>query len=92
MPEGGHHKPVHHSRTASQVFGGEAVILVPAENKVFILNPVGSRIWELADGTRSPEHIALTLTEEFDVEPPIARQAVEGFLAELTGKELLTWI
>jgi hypothetical protein len=81
---------MHHSQTASRVFSGEAVIISPTENVVRMLNPVGSRVWELADGTRTVEDISVVLTTEFEVDLPQARASVAAFVEELTGKGLLT--
>lgn len=83
--------PVHHPRIAARVFSGEAVIITPAENTVRMLNAVGSRIWELADGTRTAEQIANALTQEFDVELAQARSSVTAFIDELAAKGLLAW-
>jgi len=80
-----------HPRTASRVFSGEAVIISPAENMVRMLNPVGSRIWELCDGSRTLDQIATVLTEEFDVDADHAHQSVDVFVAELAAKDLLIW-
>ncbi len=80
-----------HPRTASRVFSGEAVIISPAENVVRMLNPVGSRIWELCDGSHTLDQIAAALTEEFEVDPAHARESVATFVADLLDKELLTW-
>lgn len=84
--------PAHHPRVAARVYSGEAVILSPAENMVRMLNPVGSRIWELADGTRSVDEIATVLTAEFDVEYPQAQQNTGEFVEALVAKGLLTWM
>ncbi len=84
-------KPIHHPRTASRVFSGEAVVISPAENLVRMFNPVGSRIWELADGTRTMEQIAIVLTEEYEVDLAHARQSVATFVDELVAKRLLAW-
>lgn len=81
----------HHPRTASRLFNGEAVIISPAENMVRMLNPVGSRIWELCDGSRTLDQIAAALAEEFEVDVAHARQSVAAFVADLLDKELLTW-
>jgi hypothetical protein len=86
-----HRKPTHHLRTASRVFDGEAVVISPAENTVRMLNPIGSRIWELADGTRTIEEIAVTLTQEFAVDLPEARRSTATFVEELVAKQLLAW-
>ena len=84
-------KPIHHPQTASRVFSGEAVIITPAENKVRMLNPVGSRIWELADGTRTVDAIATMLAAEYEVDPAHARQSTQNFVADLVAKSLLSW-
>jgi hypothetical protein len=83
--------PVHHPRTASRVFSGEAVVISPAENMVRMFNPVGSRIWELADGTRTLEQIVGALIAEYEIDAVHARRSVETFVAELTDKGLLSW-
>ncbi|MCX6032427.1 MAG: PqqD family protein [Chloroflexi bacterium] len=84
-------KPMHNPRTASRTFSGEAVVISPAENVVRLFNPVGSRIWELADGTATAEAIAVSLTGEFAVDLDHARASVAAFLAELDAKGLLAW-
>jgi hypothetical protein len=91
MADIGLRKPAHHPRTASRVFGGEAVIISPTANMVRMLNPVGSRIWELVDGSRTVEDIAQVLAGEFDVDLSHARDSVALFLQELAGKELLVF-
>jgi len=82
-------RPTHHSRTASRVFSGEAVVITPAENMVRMFNPVGSRIWQLADGSHTNEEIAVVLTEEFDVDLDQARRSVATFVEDLASKGLL---
>ncbi len=83
--------PIHHPRTASRVFSGEAVVITPAENMVRMLNPVGSRVWELADGTRTLDEIAAVLTVEFETDLPQARASVAAFVDALMEKGLLAW-
>lgn len=84
-------KPVHHPSTASRVFGSDAVVISPAENMVRMLNPVGSRIWQLTDGNNTVEDIAVTLTQEFEIDLPHARQSVAGFVEDLANRNLLDW-
>ena len=84
-------KPIHHPRTAARVFSGEAVIISPAEHMIRMLNPVGSRIWELADGTRTVDAIAAILAAEYEVDPAHARQSTQDFVADLVAKSLLSW-
>lgn len=84
-------KPSHHPRTASRVFSGEAVVITPAENKVRMLNPVGSRIWQLADGSRSVAEIVGLLTDEYEVEAARAERTTLELLETLAAKELIVW-
>ncbi len=91
MSQTDNRRPAHHSRTASRVFSGEAVVITPAENMVRMLNPIGSRIWELADGTRTMDDIATTLTGEFDVDFDHARRSVTTFVEDLAGRGLLSF-
>lgn len=83
--------PMHHPQTAARVFSGEAVVISPAENMVRMLNTVGSRVWELADGTRTVEEIAGVLVQEFDVDLAQARDSATRFVDELAAKGLLTF-
>lgn len=84
-------RPVHHPRTASRIFGQDAVIISPAENVVRMLNPTGSRVWQLADGTRTVDEIAAILAQEFAVTTAEALASTEEFVATLVAKDLLTW-
>jgi len=83
-------RPRHHPQTASRIFDGEAVIISPSQNMVRMLNPTGSRIWELADGSRTITEIANILTEEFEVTPEHALESVRVFVHELVQRQLLT--
>jgi hypothetical protein len=85
-------KPIHSPSTASRVFGQDAVIISPAENTVRMLNPTGSRIWELADGSHTAENIAVLLAEEFEVSLSEARGQVADFLADLESRGLVEWV
>jgi hypothetical protein len=84
--------PIHHPRTASRLFSGEAVVIAPAENTVRMFNPVGSRIWELMDGSRTVGQIVAQLIDEFDVEPERAQRTTLEFFAMLEEKELVAWV
>ncbi len=83
--------PLHHPRTASRVFSGEAVIITPAENVIRMLNQTGSRIWELADGTRTIAQIVETLTYEYQVDNAHAERTTVDLLDELAAKGLIDW-
>lgn len=82
-------KPTKHPRTASRLVDGEAVVVLPEENVVKVLNAVGSRIWDLANGTRTVREIIETIHQEFDVDRAQVEQDVIEFVAEMARGELL---
>lgn len=67
-------------------------LLNPATGQVLIVNEVGKRIMELADGSRTVDAIADTIasqfsqTERHDVKGDVAR-----FLEESTRKGVVSW-
>jgi hypothetical protein len=79
------------SKTASRVIDGEAVIVIPEKGLVNILNPVGSRIWELLDGKNNLQDITRVISQEFEVADAAAHQDVEEFIQELSQKGLVTF-
>lgn len=81
--------PAPHPQAISRVVDGEAVIVLPESGQVGVLNEVGTRVWELADGTRSLEEIVAAILEEFEVTPERARQDVDAFVQELVEKGML---
>jgi hypothetical protein len=50
---------------------------------------VGSRIWELSDGTLTVREIAALLVEEFEVEQELAEKDAAEFVASLLQSRLL---
>ena len=77
-------------RTAWRVYDGEAVILWPDDSTLNTLNPVGTLIWEAADGQRPLSAIVARICEEFDVDPERAEQDAMAFIAKLRARGLLT--
>jgi hypothetical protein len=67
------------------------VVITPAENKVRMFNPAGSRIWELMNGQRTVGQIIDLLIDEFDVEPERAHRTAQEFLAMLDEKNMIAW-
>ena len=64
-------------------------LLVPIRHQVadltyiYVLNPVGERIWELIDGQRRMGDIKDQLSQEFEVSPHELAQDLLEFLAQL---------
>ena len=82
-------RPMPHPQTAARIVDGSAVIVLADTGQVNVLNSVGTRVWELCDGSRSAREIAETLAAEFEVTPEQARQDVEEFLDQLTRAQMI---
>lgn len=76
--------PVSHPQVACRIIDGSAVIVLADAGEVNVLNQVGTRIWELIDGSRSGQQIAEAIEAEFEVSPEQARQDVAEFLNTLS--------
>ena len=59
------------------------------DNLLHCLNPTGSLIWKLADGTRTRRQIAEGLATDFQVSAREALADTEEFLGQLAGKGLI---
>ncbi|MCZ7686131.1 MAG: PqqD family protein [Sandaracinaceae bacterium] len=69
-------------RTASRTIDGRAVVVVIDEQKLHTLNPVGTYVWDRADG-RSIAAIVEDVVREFEVEPDRATADVMQFVEQL---------
>lgn len=67
-------------------------LLNPMSGQIFVTNPVGKRVIELADGAQSVEDITTQITREFKgTSRDSVRRDISGFLRESTEKGLITW-
>lgn len=73
-----------------QILNDEAVLLLPGQGEVKVLNAVGARIWSLADGTRTIAQIAAVIAAEYTVDLPQAEADTLAFVAELVRREMVT--
>lgn len=69
-------------RTACRVIDGKAVVITIDQNELHVLNSVGTRVWELADG-RPLTAIVEQIVREFEVEPERAAKDVRAFAEQL---------
>jgi hypothetical protein len=83
-------RPVQNSRATSRAFDDEAVVIDPTTNIARMFNSVGTRVWDLADGTHSIAEIASIIAAEYAVTPSEAEQEVSRFVEELVERELVT--
>lgn len=61
----------------------EAVIVTAASGTVTVLNDVGARIWELADGQRSVVDMVAILCGEYGADPAQVQADTLAFVADL---------
>ena len=76
-------------RVASRTLDGEAVLVDPGQSKVMVLNDVGARLWELADGSHTLGHMARIIASEYEVSPDQAESDALAFCRALAGRGLL---
>ena len=82
--------PKRHPTAGFRVFeGGETTIVLPDGSYIHVLNPIGTRVWELLDGVKSENDIVDILCEEFDAERQQVTQDVREFLSSLEANRML---
>ena len=87
MPDG---YPVQNPRAAWRVYEGEVVIVSPEDSTLHTLNPVGTLIWEAADGRTALASIVGRVCEVFDVDRATAARDAMAFVEQLCRRGLLT--
>jgi hypothetical protein len=65
------------------------VLLNPRSGKYYTLEAVGSRVWQLCDGTRTISEIAALLAQEYDESPEVIEGDVTELVKELMDEELV---
>ncbi len=78
------------AKLAARKVGGEMVILSAEDSSLFVLNEVGTTIWEAADGRTSIQGIADAMCLEYDVDPDTALRDVEEFVHALAAAGVLS--
>lgn len=82
--------PVPHAQVATRVVDGAAVIVLADSGEVVVLNEVGTRVWQLADGSRSLTDIVAMLEREYAVAPNQLHADVEEFVQKMLKTNALT--
>jgi hypothetical protein len=76
-------------QVATRIVDGSAVIVAADSGQVTVLNKVGTRVWELIDGTRNVGEIVRMIQSEYAVEPEQARQDVHALIQKLLLAHIL---
>jgi hypothetical protein len=75
---------------AGRALDDEAVLVDAERKKLTVLNRVGARFWELADGQHTVGDIARVIAGEYEVSLAKAEADVVVFCQDLVGRHLLT--
>jgi Coenzyme PQQ synthesis protein D (PqqD) len=73
----------------SSYVAGEAVILNLKTGTYHSLNPVGARIWQLIQETKTVQEIINTLCLEYDVDLQVCERDLEELLKNLESAHLI---
>ena len=68
---------------------GEKVMMNLDKGQYFMMNEVGSRIWDIVDEPKSVEEIVKSLLNEYEVEREQCENTVVEFLSELAKSDLI---
>ncbi len=80
--------PKPHPQTAGRVIDREAVLILSESSEVNVLNLVGSRIFELADGTHTIAEIAEIICSEFNVSEEEAQEDTIDFINKMEKRQV----
>ena len=80
----------HPDVVATDLGGGETVLLHLESKNYFSLNPTGTLVWKGIEEGMSPQDICDRLQAEFDVSREEAERAVIELVAELMEQDLVT--
>src|SRR5262245_30973510 len=81
--------PLKHPHAAYRVYDEEAFVVLPQAGSYKLLNKVGTRVWELIDGSRTLADIAVIVADEDDVTYESALADVRSFVSDLEANGML---
>jgi hypothetical protein len=78
------------SGVVSQQVNDEVVLVLPEQGEIKVVNEVGARIWQLADGSRTIREIAALIHADYAAEAEQIEHDTLAFIAELVRRNILT--
>ena len=81
--------PVKNSTIQYQIIDQQAVLVMPVEGKVKVLNQVGAFIWDKIDGNNSLIDLIKAISATFDIQEEQAAKDLIEFLEELKNKNMI---
>jgi hypothetical protein len=82
-------RPVHAEGVVSRMIDGEAVLVHPGQGRVRVLNAVGARLWELADGQHTAGEVAEVVASEYTTDIDRVRSDALAFYDDLIERGVL---
>jgi hypothetical protein len=73
---------------AWRIIEGEAILISAEDSMLHSLDEVGTRIWELADGSNTIKDIAQRIFDEYEIDLETAQNDVVEFVANLASEKL----
>lgn len=86
---GGGFRPLRRAGLSTVELDGEAVIFDEARQVVHALNPTGTLVWQVADGTATLDELVAWLSESFALPFDLVRSQVSELLLDLIDNQLL---
>jgi hypothetical protein len=81
--------PRRSERTLAQELNGELVLVQVDTGQYYTLNDVGSRVWELCDGSLTVAQVISQVCDEFDAPPAQVQADVLDLVDTLSSEKLL---
>ena len=81
--------PIPNDNILSRIIDDEAVLILPEQGKVKVINEVGAAIWTLLDGKNSIQQIIEEICTQFDVDEATAEMDTLKFIGDLIEREIV---
>ena len=83
--------PRHSEAVIYRILRGEAVLLSLDNSYYYSLDPIGSEIWGMCDGTHSVQSLLDWMCAEYDVARDRAQRDLLELIGDLQQEELITF-
>ena len=83
-------RPARNEQLLTQQSAGTLILFNLEDGQYYALNEVGTRIWELSDGTRSIAEMVTIVSQEFDAPSEMVEADVMQLLEELAHEGMVS--
>jgi len=82
--------PIPNPNILYRVIDDEAVLVMPEQGKVKVVNEVGAVIWSLLDNHRTIQEIIQEICSQFEVDENTAEKDTIKFISDLVEREIVS--